>query len=136
MIRTYRELRSLRTFEERFEYLKLGGSVGGQTFGGRRLLNQQFYSSQEWRTTRRDVIARDFGCDLGIEGYTINDQIYVHHITPISPTELVHNDYGLALSLDNLITVSFDTHQQNHYGGNNPRRLTMVERRPGDTKLW
>ena len=82
-IRTYSELASLPTFEERFEYLSLRGEVGCATFGGNRWINQQFYTSSQWRRLRHDVIARDEGRDLGIEGLDIHDRVIVHHMTPI-----------------------------------------------------
>lgn len=131
----YRELSLLETFEERFHYLRLSGNVGKETFGGRRLLNQSFYHSREWRTARRNVIARDLGCDLGIRGYEILDRLYVHHISPLKYSDLAGGDFRTALAMDNLITVSFDTHERIHYGSSKPDAM-VIERKPGDTKLW
>ena len=86
--RSYSEMILLPTFEERFEYLKLGGNVGKETFGWDRIFNQEFYHSREWKTLRRDVIARDMGCDLGIEDREILDKIIVHHINPMTLEQL------------------------------------------------
>ena len=135
MSRNYRELSLLQTFEERFEYLRLSGLVGKETFGGRRYLNQSFYSSIEWKRARRNAIARDSGCDLGIPGYEIYDRLYVHHISPLKYEDLVQGNFRDAFSIDNLITVSFDTYERIHYGSSKPSAM-VVERKPGDTKLW
>ena len=136
MTKSYRELRSLYTFDDRLDYLLLGGSVGRETFGGRRALNQQFYSSPEWNRVRKEVIARDYGRDLGIEGNEIYKGLYVHHIEPITFDALQHGDFGQALNPNNLITVSFETHNTIHYGRKNNQPRLSAERRPGDTKLW
>lgn len=133
--RSYLELKNLKTFEERFEYLRLSGRVGKETFGGRRALNQRFYSSQEWRRLRRDVIVRDSGCDLGIPGYEIFDRIYIHHIIPIRVIDLQQGDYRSALDINNLITVSSDTHERIHYGSEKPNSI-IQDRTQGDTTLW
>ena len=133
--RSYSELIQLPSFDERFAYLALGGRVGEQTFGGGRHLNQAFYQSHQWRTLRTRVIARDLGRDLALEGYEIFGRPYVHHITPISRAEIVMGDYSSALSPDNLITVSFETHEAIHYGGL-PKSKVVIDRTPNDTKLW
>lgn len=135
MKRTFRELRRLETFDERFDYLKLGGSVAHATFGAERYLNQQFYRSREWRQIRRDVIARDMGCDLGIEGHEIFDQPYVHHMNPMIREDLRHGDPSI-LDPDFLITVSLRTHNAIHYGDRSTLPKRHVDRTPGDTKLW
>lgn len=135
MIRTYSELRSIATFEERFRYLALNGRVGIETFGFDRYLNQKFYRSQEWQSIRPAVIVRDLGCDLGIDGYEIHSDLYIHHMNPITPDQLVEGDPDV-LDPEFLITTTHRTHNAIHYGDENllPRRL--VERRPGDTKMW
>jgi len=135
MVRSYRDLRRLLTFEDRFEYLALRGQVGAETFGWDRYLNQQFYRSVEWRHIRKQVIVRDLGCDLGVEGYEIHDAIYIHHLNPMTIEEIKQGDPRI-LDLDNLISTTHNTHNAIHYGDASllPRR--MVERRRGDTKLW
>lgn len=134
-IRTYSELRSLRTYEERFRYLQLRGSVGQDTFGFERHINQRFYTSHQWRTARRDVIARDLGLDLGCDGYEIFDKIIVHHMNPMDADAIEHGDPDI-LNPEYLITTTHHTHNAIHYGDENLLRKPMVERRPGDTRLW
>jgi hypothetical protein len=136
IIRTYRELSQLLTFEERYEYLKLSSIIGDKTFGFERYLNQEFYRSPEWKRVRREVIIRDNGCDLGIEGRDIIDRIEIHHITPIS-LEDFENGSPLLLDLNNLICTSPSTHKAIHYGEANlitPSEPTI--RRPNDTCPW
>src|ERR1043166_705465 len=136
MLKTYQELRRLETFEERYRYLKLGGVVGRDTFGYDRYLNQEFYRSRLWRLIRRDVIARDLGRDLGIEGFEIHDKVYVHHMNPMTPGDIVEGNDDI-LDPNFLICVTLDTHNAIHYGDESLiRRKQLVERRPGDTKLW
>lgn len=134
-VRTYRELRRLESFQERFDYLRLRGDVGAATFGFDRWINQQFYTSRLWRDTRRDVIVRDGGCDLGIDGYEINTGLYVHHMNPITAEQIEHGDESI-LDPDCLITTTHRTHNAIHYGDENLLPRVLVERRPGDTKLW
>ena len=134
-MRSYRELIKLPTFEERFDYLKLHGSVGRATFGHDRYLNQRFYTSREWRQLRHHIIARDFGRDLGVEGYEIFDKIIIHHINPMGPEEIVHNSSSI-LDPDQLITTTHRTHNAIHYGDDNLLPDPFVERSPGDTRLW
>lgn len=135
MIRTYRELSRLTTFRERFEYLKLSGRVGVDTFGYDRYLNQRFYTSSEWRNIRQHVIARDLGADLGIEGYEIYDKILIHHMNPIDSDDIVHGNLDI-LDPEFLISTSHRTHNAIHYGDDNQVPHQLAERRPGDTKLW
>lgn len=135
MIRTYSDLRRLRTIEERFAYLKLGGYVGEATFGAERYLNQEFYRSLEWKNARRDVIARDLGCDLGVDGYEIFDRVYVHHMNPMTAEDLKYHNIDV-LNPEFLICVSLNTHNAVHYGDENLLPKTHMDRRPGDTKLW
>lgn len=133
-IRSYEELSRLHTFEDRFEYLKMGGNVGKETFGFDRHLNQQFYTSHEWRQVRHEVIARDLGCDLGVSGYDIKHRVYIHHMNPITKRQLLHGDLSV-LDPEYLITCTLRTHNAIHYGDASLVRLAP-ERRPGDTKLW
>lgn len=135
MIRSYRELSRLKTFEERFRYLSLQGRVGEATFGSDRWLNQEFYRSREWRLIRRDVIARDFGCDLGMEGYEIHSGLYIHHMNPMTASDIMHGEEDI-LDPDFLITTSHRTHNAIHYGDERLLPRPLVPRRRGDTKLW
>lgn len=134
-IKTYRQMRQLPTFEERFEYLSLRGLPGHATFGHARYLNQGFYTSREWRTARRDAISRDNGCDLGVEGFEIYAQITVHHIVPLTPEDIMEGSQVM-VDLDNLITTTHDTHNAIHYGDRSLLKLPPPERTPGDTNLW
>lgn len=135
-LKRYSELLNLHTFEDRFDYLKLNGSVGADTFGFDRYLNQKFYSSPEWKSIRRQVILRDNGCDLGINGLEICGRIYIHHMNPIT-VEDFKNDSMLILSPEYLISVSLDTHNAIHYGNKNYAANKLpIERRPGDTCPW
>lgn len=135
MIRTYQQLRRLDTFNERYDYLKIGGSVGHDTFGFDRYINQAFYKSVEWRDVRRHVILRDNGCDLGVRGYEINGALLVHHINPMGADDIIHNEEWI-LSPDFLITTTHDTHNAIHYGDSSLLRKPFVPRSPGDTRLW
>ena len=135
MDRSYFELRRLRTFEERYRYLALRGTVGQSTFGFDRWANQAFYRSVEWRQARNGIIIRDDGCDLGIEGYEIFDRIYIHHLNPITMKQIEIGDPSI-LDPNNLITVTHNTHNAIHYGDERMLPRPLVERRPGDTKLW
>lgn len=135
MIRTYDELRRLNTFEERFEYLRLNAIVGDPSFGFDRYVNQNFYKSKRWRSVRNDVIIRDNGCDLGIEGYEIPDKILIHHITPIT-LEQLEDDDPFVYDLNNLICTSFQTHQAIHFGDIELVVNKPIKRYPGDTILW
>lgn len=135
-MRTYSELITIPTFEERFEYLKLDGAIGEDTFGFERYLNQKFYRSAEWRKVRREVIVRDNGCDLGIEDRVIYGKIVVHHMNPILPKDIVNiEDY--ILDPEYLITTFIETHNAIHYGDEDILvPSTLVERKPNDTCLW
>lgn len=135
MIKTYSELRRLGTFMERFTYLKLGGAVGFSTFGFDRYLNQEFYKTILWRNARTAVIARDYGCDLGVEGHEIHDTILVHHMNPMRANDIKHSNMDI-INPEFLISVSHRTHNAIHYGDESKLPKPMVARRPGDTKLW
>lgn len=134
-IRTYAELITIPTLEERFRYLKLDGKVGIDTFGFDRYLNQIFYKSKEWRKLRNDIILRDDGCDLGVEGYDIQGKIYIHHMNPIVVRDILDRTEFL-LNPDFLICASFDTHQAIHYGNEDLLPQPLVERRAFDTCPW
>lgn len=132
-IRTHEELRSLRTFDERFEYLKLNGRVSELTFGFDRYLNQMFYRSPIWLKTRRDIIVRDLGCDLGLDGYEIYGKIIIHHMNPISKDDILNNaDY--LINPNYLISTCLRTHNAIHYGEQPPN--IIHERHMGDTCPW
>lgn len=136
MIRTYSELSRLSTFEERFNYLKLYGNVGTDTFGFDRYLNQRFYKSIEWKQARERVIMRDMGCDLGHKDFPISGEIIVHHMNPMSLEDLETNP-GILLDPEFLICVSLETHNAIHYGNDQLLKdKTIQERKPHDTKLW
>lgn len=134
-LRCYRELIRLKTFDERFEYLKLKGIVGETTFGYDRYLNQLLYTSGEWRRIRRDIILRDNGCDLAVEGYDIPDIIIVHHMNPISVEDLIDFSEDI-INPEYLICVSHDTHNAIHYGDKSLLTREPIERKPGDTCPW
>ena len=133
--RSYHELSKLKTFEERFEYLKLSAKIGEDTFGRERFLNQYFYGSPEWKAFRDEALIRDNGCDLGIEGRDIYGRIEVHHINPITAEQVEKRDPCL-LDLDNVICVSPNTHKAIHYGDALLLPKDPVERTPNDTCPW
>ena len=134
-IRTYSELIKLPTFEERYRYLRLYGVVGKDTFGFDRYLNQLFYTSELWRSVRDQVIIRDNGCDLGLEGYDIFDRIIVHHMNPITVEDLEkESDY--LLNPEFLISTSFNTHNAIHYGDERLLMTAPIERSMNDTCPW
>lgn len=135
MIRTYRELRRLETFEERYEYLKLGGSVGAATFGFDRHFNQGFYKSTEWKRARRAAIIRDEGRDLGVPGYEITGELLVHHMNPVALDDIIDGDESI-INPDYLITTTKATHNAIHYGNRDLLRVPHKDREYGDTKLW
>ena len=134
-MRTYSELSSLTTFEDRYRYLRLRGIVGAETFGFERHLNQSFYRSSEWRRVRNDVILRDNGCDLGIQDRLIPDRVYIHHMNPLSPESIRHG-YEEARDMEYLISVTHNTHNAIHYGDENLLVADHVDRAPRDTTLW
>lgn len=134
-IRTYSELIRLPTFEERYRYLRLSGSVGGETFGFDRYLNQIFYRSPEWRSVRDFVIVRDNGCDLGIDGREIHERIIIHHMNPIT-IEDVERRSDYLLDPEFLISTIHSTHNAIHYGDESLLILAPIERSPYDTCPW
>ena len=135
MPRTYTELMSLPTYLERFRYLKLGGRIGEATFGQDRYLNQAFYQSYEWKNLRHQIIVRDMGCDLAIEGREIFDRILIHHMNPINAEDILrHSEF--VLDPEYLICTSKLTHDAIHFGDESILYLDPVVRRPGDTCPW
>lgn len=135
MIRNYTDLSKLRTFEERYRYLRLSGTVGIATFGFDRYLNQRFYCSREWKHIRDQVIVRDGACNLGIEGHELQGRIYIHHMNPILAKDIeLQTEY--LLDPEYLITTSFETHNAIHYGDETQLVKAPVERTKNDTCPW
>ena len=135
IIRTYNELMLLPTFEERFEYLKLSGRVGEETFGFDRWLNQKFYRSAEWKHLRDQVIIRDNGCDLGVEGREIYGKILIHHMNPISKKDILKRT-DLLLNPMYLISVTKQTHDAIHYSDDSILMKDPIVRSRNDTCPW
>ena len=135
IIRTYSELITLPTFEERFRYLKLGGKVGEDTFGFDRYLNQVFYRSAKWKEIRDYVIIRDNGCDLGMEGHEIHQRILVHHMNPITKEDILRES-GFLLDPEYMICTIKNTHDAIHYGDESLLITAPIERRKNDTCPW
>lgn len=136
IIKSYSELITLPTFEERFNYLKLGGRVGKETFGFDRYLNQHLYQrNPKWRSARDKVIIRDNGCDLGLEGYEIHGPIIVHHMNPITLDDVL-NDREWIYDPEFLICTVHNTHNAIHYGDMSILNKAPIERTPFDTCPW
>ena len=134
-IKTYSELITLPTFEERFAYLQLNGVVGRDTFGFDRYLNQNFYRSKRWRSIRDQIIIRDNGCDLGVEGYDIYGKILIHHINPITLDD-IEQESEFLLNPEYLITTTHNTHNAIHYGNESLLSTMPIERVKNDTCPW
>ena len=134
-IKCYSELMTLPTFIERYRYLKLGGSVGKETFGYDRYLNQALYRSPEWKRFRRDIIIRDNGCDLGCEGYEIVGKILIHHIEPITIEDVIKRNPRI-FDPENTISTQLMTHNAIHYGDESLLITEPVVRKPNDTCPW
>lgn len=134
MIRSYHEMIEIPSFEERLAYLSLRGQPGSMTFGGHRWMNQRLYASEEWRRIRRQVIIRDDGCDLAHPDYKL-DRVWIHHINPITIDQLMNQDPEV-FNLDNLVCVSFQTHNAIHYGREEQQLKLIAERSPNDTCPW
>lgn len=136
-IRTYSELMILPTFEERFEYLQLGGKIGEETFGFDRYINQKFYTSKEWRKIREDIITRDMGCDLAcLDREIIDDLILIHHMNPINISDIV-NKTAFLLNPEYLICTTKNTHNAIHYGSKELLyKSEPVKRFKNDTCPW
>ena len=135
-IKTYSELITLPTFEERYRYLRLDGTVGEETFGYDRYLNQVFYTSKLWRDFRRDIIVRDLGCDLGISDREIGGLILIHHLNPISLDDILKRNLEVLVNQENAICVSHNTHQAIHYGDESLLITAPIERSKNDTCPW
>lgn len=134
-IKTYSELLTIPTFEERFKYLQLNGRVGQDTFGFDRYINQNFYRSREWKRIRDQIILRDNGCDLGLDGYEIYGRIYIHHMNPILVNDIIHQSDFL-LNPEYLICTTHNTHNAIHYGDESLLITAPIERKPNDTCPW
>lgn len=134
-VKTYSELVPLKTFEERFRYLKLNGMVGEETFGFDRFINQKFYKSREWKSIRDFVILRDNGCDLGIDGYEIHGDIFIHHMNPVSLND-IETMSDFLLSPEYLIATTLRTHNAIHYGDETLLIVPPAERTMNDTCPW
>ena len=135
MTKTYSELIKLKTFKERYEYLRLDGLIGEETFGFDRYMNQKFYKSKEWKRIRDQVIVRDNGCDLGVEGYEIGGRILIHHMNPILLKDIQTLSEFL-LNPEYLICTTLDTHNAIHYGNSNLLVIEPIERTKNDTCPW
>ena len=135
MIRTYTQLQKIPEFLDRFEYLRLAGVVGQETFGFDRHLNQQLYTSPRWRAVRDEVIIRDGACDLGVPGYDLGSRIYVHHMNPISANDILQN-HDFVWDPEFLICTSFNTHNAIHYGNQESLPKLPIQRTQGDTTPW
>jgi hypothetical protein len=134
-IKSYSELITLESYEERFEYLKLSGVVGRETFGHTRMLNQLLYNSPEWKRFRRDIILRDNGCDLALDGFDIQKYVYVHHINPITPEDILGNSFEI-FNPDNVVCTSQVSHQAIHYGNYSIIQEQPSIRSRNDTCPW
>ena len=135
MIRSYTELSKIKTFEDRFEYLKLQGTVGKDTFGYDRYLNQVFYKDPAWKHVRDKVIIRDGGCDLGIEDRLIGNRIIVHHMNPITIEDILNREPWI-MNPEFLICTSNNTHQAIHYSDKKLLLSMPIDRKPNDTCPW
>ncbi len=136
MTKTYTELITFKTFEERFRYLQLKGRVADETFGVQRWLNQVFYRTKEWKDFRREILIRDNMCDLGIEGRDIYNYALVHHINPITPKDILERRMDVLLNPENVITTIKRTHDAIHYGDETILALEPADRKPNDTIPW
>lgn len=135
MERTYSDLIKLPTFEERFEYLRTNNKVGQDTFGHNRYLNQRFYTSKEWRSFRNQILLRDNGMDLGVEGKPIVGRVYVHHLNELTPEDILNRSWKL-FDPENVICCSKLTHDALHFSDASVLPDEYVERTPNDTCPW
>lgn len=135
IIRSYSELITIPTFEERYHYLKLAGTVGEETFGFKRWLNQEFYHSDAWLRFRDKIIIRDSGCDLALEGYDIFGSILIHHLNPISYEDIL-NQNPCVFDPDNVVSTKLSTHNAIHYGNAGLLIKLPIERTQNDTRPW
>lgn len=137
MMKKYSEMLRLQTFKERYQYLKLDGIVGRETFGFERYLNQKFYHSPEWRSFRRDILIRDMGCDLAIEDRIITGRVIIHHMNPIEPNDILEKKMDLVMNPEYVVCVSKITHDAIHYGDETLLlENDFVNRTENDTTLW
>ena len=134
-IRTYSKLITLPTFEERYKYLQLNGSIGEETFGFDRYFNQMFYHSKRWKKIKDKIIVRDAGCDLGMIGYEIWGKIYIHHMNPVTLKD-IEDQSEFLLDPEYLICTTLNTHNAIHYGDISLLPQTPIERKPNDTCPW
>lgn len=136
-LRTYSELSKLKTFAERYNYLRLEGKVGAETFGRDRWLNQIFYNRAAWRNLRRQILARDLGCDLGVPGYEFGSgqQVIIHHMNPIQLEDIQEN-LELCLDPEYLISTCLETHNAIHFGKDITSPTEFIVRQPNDTCPW
>ena len=134
-IRTYTELTSLSTYEERYRYLRLYGKAGAETFGFDKIFYELFLRSKEWKQLRNHIFVRDLGCDLACEGYDIYDTYVIHHMNPIS-IEDIKESTDFLMNPNYLITTTINTHNAIHYGQTNLHELSNTPRRPNDTCPW
>lgn len=134
-IKRYSELIKFDTFEERFQYLRLDGIVGEDTFGFDRYLNQIFYRSQKWKRIRNEIIIRDCGCDLGVPGFEINGRVIIHHMNPISLKD-IEKESEFLLDPEYLITTVHNTHNAIHYGDEKLLITKPITRTKNDTCPW
>lgn len=134
-IRTYSELIRLSTFEERYQYLRLSGLVGTETFGFDRFINQNFYRSREWKAVRDFVIVRDNGCDLAMKGYDIRGKILIHHMNPVTIKDIQENSAFL-MEPEYLISTTLSTHNAVHYGDESLLIQEPIKRSKNDTCPW
>lgn len=134
-LRTYSELSKFPTFKERFDYLRLDGAVGKETFGFDRYVNQRFYTSREWKSVRDFVIIRDLGCDLGIPGYDIYGRVFIHHMNPILIKDIEQSS-DILLDPEYLVCTTHATHNAIHYGDEDLLQKDPVERAMNDTCPW
>lgn len=135
MLRTYSELITLPTFKERFQYLQLSGSVGANTFGYDRYLNQLFYRSPEWKQLRDEIIIRDNGCDLAMDGYDIYGRIIIHHLNPLVKDDILNRSEYL-LNPEFLVCTTHNTHNAIHYGDESLLITEPIVRSRNDTCPW
>lgn len=135
IIKTYSEMILLPTYEERFNYLKLDGKIGEETFGFRRSINQEFYHSKEWLRFRDEIIIRDGGCDLAISGLDIYGSVLIHHLNPITFDDIIQRT-SCIFDPENVVCVSLKTHNAIHYGTEEAPIISITERTKNDTILW
>lgn len=133
--KTYSEMIKLDSFDDRYDYLKIGGTVGYSTFGYDRYINQMFYTSKQWKDLRQHILLRDNGCDLGAPDHEIRSKPIVHHMNPMTADDIKHGESWI-LDPEYLITTTHITHLAIHYGDKGMLPRQFIARSPGDTRLW